>query len=67
MNVLGNSLKIPVVTYGPGESHASHSKDEKIEIANYIASIDVFGRALSHVSRLHHIKRQKINRPKIVN
>ena len=67
MNILGNSLKIPVVTYGPGESHVSHSKDEKIEIANYISSIDVIGRALSHLSRLHHFKKQKVNKPKIVN
>lgn len=67
MNVLGNSLKIPVVTYGPGESHASHSKDERIDIESYVASIDVFGRALSHVSRLHHIKMQNINKPRIIS
>jgi LysW-gamma-L-lysine carboxypeptidase len=67
MNVLGNSLKMPVVTYGPGESRASHSKDERIEIESFLTSIDVLGRALSHVSRLHHINRQKINKPKLIN
>ena len=67
MNVLGNSLKLPVVTYGPGESRASHSKDERIEIESFLTSIDVLGRALSHVSRLHHINRQKINKPKLIN
>ena len=67
MNVLGNSLKMPVVTYGPGESHASHSKDERIEIESFLTSIEVLGRALSHVSRLHHINKQKINKPRLIN
>lgn len=67
MNVLGNSLKIPVVTYGPGEPHASHSKDERIEIESYLTSIEVFGRALFHISRLHQIKKQNVNKPKIIN
>jgi [amino group carrier protein]-lysine/ornithine hydrolase len=67
MNVLGNSLKMPVVTYGPGESHASHSKDERIEIESFLTSIEVLGRALSHVSRLHHISKQKINKPRLIN
>ena len=67
MNVLGNSLKIPVVTYGPGEPHASHSKDERIEIESYLKCIEVFGRALFHTSRLHQFKKQNVNKPKIIN
>jgi len=67
MNVLGNSLKIPVVTYGPGEPHVSHSKDERIEIESYLTSIEVFGRALFHISRLHQSKKQNVNKPKIIN
>lgn len=57
MNVLGNSLKIPVVTYGPGEPHVSHSKDERVEIQSYLTSIEIYNRALFHTSRLHHNKR----------
>ena len=30
MNIIGNALKIPVVTYGPGDPHSSHSIDEHI-------------------------------------
>lgn len=56
MNVLGNSLSIPVVTYGPGEPHASHSKDERVEIQSFLNSIEVYGMALNHTSRLHHTK-----------
>jgi LysW-gamma-L-lysine carboxypeptidase len=57
MNVLGNSLKIPMVTYGPGEPHLSHSKDERVEIKSYLTSIEIYNRALFHTSRLHHNKR----------
>ncbi|MDW0202775.1 MAG: M20/M25/M40 family metallo-hydrolase [Nitrososphaeraceae archaeon] len=57
MNVLGNSLNIPVVTYGPGEPHVSHSKDERVEIQSYLTSIEIYNRALFHTSRLHHNKR----------
>jgi len=57
MNVLGNSLKIPVVTYGPGEPHVSHTKDERVEIQSYLTSIEIYNRALFHASRLHHNKK----------
>lgn len=62
MNVLGNSLKIPVVTYGPGEPHVSHSKDERVEIQSYLTSIEIYNRALFHTSRLHHNKRESGNK-----
>jgi len=57
MNVLGNSLKIPMVTFGPGESHVSHSKDERVEIQSFLTSIEIYNRALFHTSRLHHNKK----------
>ncbi len=53
MNILGNTLNIPVVTYGPGDAHSSHSADEHVSIDEYIASIDILKRALYHLSRLH--------------
>ncbi len=58
MNVLGNSFKVPVVTYGPGDPHASHTADERVNIDEFVSSIEVFSRALFHLSRIHHIKRQ---------
>ena len=58
MNILGNTFKIPVVTYGPGDPHTSHTVDERIEIKEYLASIEVFSRALFHLSRLHHTKKK---------
>lgn len=59
MNVLGHNFKIPVVTYGPGDPHASHTADERVNIEEYVASIEVYERALFHLSRLHHLKKKK--------
>jgi LysW-gamma-L-lysine carboxypeptidase len=58
MNVLGNTFKIPVVTYGPGDPHASHTADERVNVEEYVSSIEVFSRALFHMSRIHHIRKQ---------
>jgi LysW-gamma-L-lysine carboxypeptidase len=59
MNVLGHSFRIPVITYGPGDAHASHTADERVNIEEYVASIEVYKRALFHLSRLHHLKNKK--------
>ena len=59
MNVLGHSFKIPVITYGPGDPHASHTADERVNIDEYVASIEVYKRALFHLSRLHHLEKKK--------
>lgn len=53
MNVLGNFLNIPVVTYGPGDPHSSHTSDEHISISEYLSSIDIIENTLFHVARLH--------------
>jgi len=54
MNIIGYGLKIPVVTYGPGDPHASHTIDEKVSIDEYLRSIEVFKRMLYHLNRLHN-------------
>jgi LysW-gamma-L-lysine carboxypeptidase len=59
MNVLGNTFKIPVVTYGPGDPHASHTADERVNIDEYVKSIEVFSRALFHTSRIHQMRKGK--------
>jgi LysW-gamma-L-lysine carboxypeptidase len=60
MNVLGHSFKIPVITYGPGDPHASHTADEHVSIEEFVSSIEVYERALFHMSRLHHLKKTKL-------
>jgi len=42
MNILGNAMKIPVVTYGPGDSSLDHTSNENIEIKEYLKSIEVY-------------------------
>ena len=53
MNVIGNQLNIPVVTYGPGDPHASHTIDEKVSMDEYIRGIEVLKKTLQHLKRLH--------------
>jgi len=62
MNILGNAFRIPVVTYGPGDPHSSHTVDERISIAEYISSIEVYSTTLFHTSRLHHLRSSKNNK-----
>lgn len=62
MNILGNAFRIPVVTYGPGDPHSSHTVDERISIAEYISSIEVYNTTLFHTSRLHHLLSSKNNK-----
>ncbi len=53
MNVIGNQLSIPVVTYGPGDPHAAHTIDEKISIDEYLRGIEVLKKTIQHLKRLH--------------
>ena len=65
MNILGNAFNIPVITFGPGDPHSSHTSNERLSIKEYVSSIDVFNRALFHMSRLHQIKRSTLTNRKI--
>ena len=56
MNVIGNRLNIPVVTYGPGDPHEAHTIDEKVSIDEYLRGIEVLKKTLHHLKRLHDRK-----------
>jgi LysW-gamma-L-lysine carboxypeptidase len=58
MNVVGNQLNIPVVTYGPGDPHASHTIDEKVSLDEYLRGIEVLKKTLHHLKRLHDKKKK---------
>ncbi|MDF2738133.1 MAG: lysK, partial [Nitrososphaeraceae archaeon] len=58
MNIIGNAFKIPVVTYGPGDPHSSHSINEHIRIDEYLSGIEVFKRSLFHMSRIHNTQKK---------
>jgi LysW-gamma-L-lysine carboxypeptidase len=53
MNVLGKALGIPVVTYGPGNSHLDHALNESIDIQEYLDSIQVYREAVTQLLKLH--------------
>lgn len=53
MNVLGHSFKIPVVTYGPGDPHLSHTRRECVEKEEYLDSVRVYVEALKEIPKLH--------------
>ncbi|ABK76770.1 acetylornithine deacetylase/succinyl-diaminopimelate desuccinylase [Cenarchaeum symbiosum A] len=57
MNVVGNRLGIPVVTYGPGDPHQAHTINEMVSISEYLSGIEVLKRMLHHLKRLHERKR----------
>lgn len=52
MNLLGNDLKIPVVTYGPGDSRLDHTPNEHIDLKEYLVSIQVYRKALMKLLEL---------------
>jgi LysW-gamma-L-lysine carboxypeptidase len=53
MNILGRAMNIPIVTYGPGDSHLDHTKDEHIDINEYLAGIEVYKETILKLSELH--------------
>ena len=53
MNVIGNQLKIPVITYGPGDPHEAHTIDEKVSIDEFVKGIEILKKTLYHLKRLH--------------
>ena len=53
MNVMGFRWNIPVVTYGPGDPHASHTVNECVSVSEYLRGIEVLKRTLGHLKRLH--------------
>lgn len=50
MNTLAEQWKIPMATYGPGDSALDHADDESVEIVEYLAGIRVLTAALTELS-----------------
>lgn len=53
MNILGRALNVPIVTYGPGDSHLDHTKDEHILISDYLDSIQIYKETILKLIALH--------------
>jgi LysW-gamma-L-lysine carboxypeptidase len=46
-------MNMPIVTYGPGDSHLDHTKDEHIKISEFLAGIQVYKETILQLSQLH--------------
>ena len=54
MNLLGKVMNLPIVTYGPGDSHLDHTSDEHIEIQEYLNAIAVYKEAILRLAEIHN-------------
>jgi LysW-gamma-L-lysine carboxypeptidase len=61
MNILGKSLKLPIVTYGPGDSHLDHTLDEHIEVSEYLQAIQVYKETILKLAELYKSKNESQN------
>ena len=61
MNILGRAMNAPIVTYGPGDSHLDHTKDEHIVINEYLDGIQVYKETLLKLTELHNNKKNRSN------
>jgi LysW-gamma-L-lysine carboxypeptidase len=56
MNILGKAMNLPIVTYGPGDSHLDHTLDEHIDVSEYLNAIQVYKETLLRLAELHNSK-----------
>ena len=59
MNVMGSRWGIPVITYGPGDPHASHTVNESVSVSEYLNGIEMIKKSLAHLKRLHDKKQAR--------
>lgn len=50
MNIYGSRMKIPTITYGPGDPKLAHTPYEKISLREYMESIIIVKEALQHIT-----------------
>lgn len=62
MNILGRAMDVAIVTYGPGDSHLDHTKDEHIVISEYLDSIQIYKETLLKLTELNNKKNEKATR-----
>mgnify|MGYP002395734766 CR=1 FL=1 len=54
MNIFGSETGIPVATYGPGDAHLSHTKNECVRLEEYKLSIEVYKKTVEKTILEHH-------------
>ncbi len=56
MNILGKSMNLPIVTYGPGDGHLDHTLEEHIVVSEYLDSIQVYRETILRLSEQYSNK-----------
>jgi len=56
MNILGKAMNLPIVTYGPGDSHLDHTLEENIEVKEYLDAISVYKETILKLAELYNNK-----------
>jgi acetylornithine deacetylase/succinyl-diaminopimelate desuccinylase-like protein len=51
MNVVGPGWRVPIVAYGPGDSALDHTPEERINLTEYLRSIEVIKNVLGMLQR----------------
>jgi LysW-gamma-L-lysine carboxypeptidase len=46
MNSLAECRKIPMIAFGPGDSSLDHTENERVNITEYLSSIEVYSKAI---------------------
>jgi LysW-gamma-L-lysine carboxypeptidase len=59
MNELGVTMDIPIVSYGPGDSHLDHTDKENVPLLEYQESIKVYQEAIPRLFHLHNTIKSK--------
>jgi LysW-gamma-L-lysine carboxypeptidase len=54
MNVVGPVWDCPIVAYGPGDSSLDHTPDERINLNEYLQSIEILKSVLSQSMGVEH-------------
>jgi LysW-gamma-L-lysine carboxypeptidase len=50
INAFANTIKRPLIAYGPRNSHLDHAADEHVNIEEYLDAIQVFQEALNKLA-----------------
>ena len=61
INELSLKLKIPMIAYGPGNSHFDHTPNEHIIINDYLDSIQIYRAAIMRLFELYDMKKGVMN------
>ncbi|WP_455279156.1 M20/M25/M40 family metallo-hydrolase [[Eubacterium] cellulosolvens] len=59
MNELGATKDIPIVSYGPGDSHLDHTDKENVSLLEYQEAIKVYQEAIPRLFHLHNYVKSK--------